>query len=56
VALAHELTPPSFAAYLDAGIHEGMRTGELDALRWDRIDFQAETILIDQQWNAIERA
>ena len=29
-----------------------MRPGELDALRWDRIDFQAGTILIDQQWNA----
>jgi integrase len=29
-----------------------MRPGELDALRWDRIDFQARTILIDQQWNA----
>jgi integrase len=56
VALADELTPPSFAAYLDVGIHEGMRSGELDALRWDRIDFQAGTIVVDQQWNAIERA
>jgi integrase len=56
VALADELTPPSFAAYLDVGVHEGMRSGELDALRWDRIDFQAGTILVDQQWNALERA
>ena len=52
VRLADELTPPSFAAYLDVAVHEGMRPGELDALRWDRIDFQAGTILIDQQRNA----
>jgi integrase len=52
VALADELTPPSFAAYLHTAVYEGMRPGELDALRWDRIDFQAGTILIDQQWNA----
>jgi integrase len=50
--LADELTPPFFAAYLDVAVHEGMRPGELDALRWDRIDFQAGTILVDQQWNA----
>jgi integrase len=52
VAAADELTPPSFAAFLDVAVHEGMRPGELDALRWDRIDFQAGTILVDQQWNA----
>ena len=55
VTLADELTPPSFAAYLDVAIHEGMRPGELDALRWDRIDFQAGTILVDQQWCAKTR-
>jgi integrase len=54
--LADALTPPSFAAYLDVAVHEGMRPGELDALRWDRIDFQAQTILVDEQWNALERA
>jgi integrase len=52
VRLADELTPPSFGAYLDVAVHEGMRPGELDALRWDRIDFQAGTILVDQQWCA----
>jgi integrase len=52
VQLADELTPPSFAAYLDVAVHEGPRPGELDALRWDRIDFQAGTIVVDQQWNA----
>jgi integrase len=56
VALAGELTPPSFAAYLDTAVHEGMRPGELDALRWTKIDFQAGTILVDEQWNAKARA
>jgi integrase len=56
VALGDELTPPSFAAYLDVAAYEGMRPGELDALRWTKIDFQAETILVDEQWNALERA
>jgi integrase len=47
VAFADELTPPSFAAYLDVSIHEGARPGELDALRWDDLDF----IHIERQWN-----
>jgi integrase len=55
VGLADELTPPSFAAYLDVACHEGMRPGELDALRWSKIDFQAETIHVDEQWNAKTR-
>ena len=28
IALADELTPPSFAAFLDVAVHEGMRPGE----------------------------
>ena len=52
VALADELTPPSFAAFLDVAVHQGMRPGELDALTWSQIDFQAGTILVDRQWNA----
>src|SRR5262245_40032059 len=36
VQLADELTPPSFAAFLDVAVHEGMRPGELDALRWEK--------------------
>jgi integrase len=55
VALADELTPPSFAGYLNTAVYEGMRPGELDALRWSKIDFQAETILVDEQWNAKTR-
>jgi integrase len=52
VALADELTPPSFAAYIDVACHTGMRPGELDGLRWTKVDFQAETIVVDEQWNA----
>ena len=33
-----------------------MRPGELDALRWTKIDFRAGTLVIDEQWNALERA
>jgi integrase len=55
IALADELTPPSFAAYLDVAVHEGMRPGELDALRWTKIDFQAGTILVDEQWSQASR-
>jgi integrase len=51
IALADELTPPSFAAYLHFAIHEGTRPGETDALRCDRLDFDAGTIRIDSQWN-----
>jgi integrase len=55
IALADELTPPSFAAYLDVAVHEGMRPGELDALRWAKIDFQAGTIHVDEQWSQTSR-
>jgi integrase len=51
IALADELTPPSFAAYLHFAIHEGTRPGETDALRCDRLDFDAATVRIDSQWN-----
>jgi integrase len=56
VALADELTPPSFAAFLHTAVYEGMRPGELDALSWEQLDFQAGTIHVDRQWNALERA
>jgi integrase len=54
IALADALTPPSFAAYLHTDVHEGVRPGELDALRWDDLDFTpgAESIRIERQWNA----
>jgi integrase len=55
IELADELTPPTFAAYLHFAIHEGTRPGEGDALRWDRIDFQAGTVRVDEQWNVKSR-
>lgn len=51
--LAAELTPPSFAAYLFALGWQGIRPGEGDALRWDRLDFDAGTMLVDQQWSVV---
>jgi integrase len=57
VALADQLCPPSFAGYLDVAVHEGARPGELDALRWDDLDFTpgAESIHIERQWNVKTR-
>ena len=48
IAAADELTPPSFAAYLFTACYSAMRPGELDALRWDDLDFtpDAESIRI----------
>jgi integrase len=53
IAAADELTPPSFAAYLFCACYSAMRPGELDALRWDDLDFTpgAETIHVQLQWN-----
>ena len=57
IALADELTPPCFAAYLFTRATRAMRPGELDALRLDDLDFTpgAETIRIERQWNAKTR-
>jgi integrase len=55
VTLADQLTPPSFAAYLHTAVYEGARPGELDALKWTDLDFQAPSILIERQWNAKAR-
>ena len=51
IALADELTPPSFAAYLSTACWSAARPGELDALKRTDLDFQAETIAIERQWN-----
>jgi integrase len=54
---ADQLTPPSFAAFLHTAVYEGPRPGELDALRWDDVDFTPgrEVIRIERQWNAKTR-
>jgi integrase len=51
IAAADELTPPSFAAYLLTACWSAARPGELDVLRWTDLDFQAETIRVERQWN-----
>ena len=55
IAAADELTPPSFAAYLLTACWSAARPGELDALRWSDLNFQAETISISRQFNAKTR-
>ena len=55
VAFARELTPPSFAAYLEFAMVEGPRPGELDALRWDRVRWTDDEVDIVEQWNVKTR-
>jgi len=54
--LAWDLTPPSFAAWLSVACYTGMRPGELDALRWSRIDFSGGWVQVLEQWNVGARA
>jgi integrase len=48
---ARQLTPPSFADWLEFGCFTAMRPGELDALSWRQIDFESDVIEVDVQWN-----
>lgn len=49
---ARELTPPSFAAYLEFGCVSGIRPGEIDALPWENIRWDAHEIDVRVQWSA----
>ena len=55
VSAGYELTPPSFAAYLEFACCTGARPGELDALRWDRVRFDDGEASLLEQWNAKTR-
>lgn len=55
VKLARTITPPSFADYLEVGCFTAMRPGELDALDWPSIDFDAGEIHVLRQWSAKTR-
>ena len=55
VVLAGELTPPSFAAYLEFACLSGARPGELDALRWPRVRFDDDEVDLVEQWSAKAR-
>ena len=39
IAAADDLCPPSFAGYLFCACYTAMRPGEIDALRWEDLDF-----------------
>jgi len=51
ISIAREITPPSFAAYLELGCLSAARPGELDALRWPWVRFEDDEIEIREQWN-----
>lgn len=55
IVLAREMTPPSFAGYLEFGCTTAIRPSELDALRLDAIDLDAGEIHVREQWNAKTR-
>lgn len=55
IASARRVSCPSFAAWLQVAAFTGMRPGELDALRWERVDFDRERIVVAEQFNAATR-
>ncbi len=55
VGHARRLSGPSFAAWLQVAAFTGLRPGELDALRWERIDFGRDRIVVAQQFSAATR-
>lgn len=52
---ARRLAGPSFSAWLQVAAFTGMRPGELDALRWDAVDFDRSRILVAEQYSATSR-
>jgi len=55
IRCAHELTTPSFAAWLQVAAFTGLRPGELDALRRANIDLARARIRVVEQFNAKTR-
>jgi integrase len=52
---ARRLAGPPFAAWLQVAAFTGLRPGELDALRWDRVDFARDRVIVSEQFNAATR-
>jgi integrase len=52
LAIAWEHAPPGFAAWLQFAAYSGARPGEVDSLRWDRVDMGENRVRISDQWNA----
>jgi integrase len=55
ISSARKLSGPGFAGWLQVGSFSGLRPGELDALRWERIDFERNRIHVREQFNAKTR-
>ena len=53
---AAEVSCPSFAAWLQVAAFSGLRPGELDALRRERIDLARNRIVVAEHFNAATRA
>jgi integrase len=47
---AWETCPPGFAAWLQVACFSGMRTCELDALEWGKVDFEQGWMLVDREF------
>lgn len=47
---------PSFAAWLQVACFTGMRPGELDALRWESVDFNSGFLHVKEQWSPKTKA
>lgn len=44
-------TCPGFVGWLQVAAWTGMRPGELDAMRWDWVDLDANRVHVKEQWN-----
>lgn len=55
IECARSLACPSFAAWLQVAAFTGLRPGELDALRWERVAFDRARIVVAEQFNAATR-
>jgi integrase len=51
ISCARKHGSPAFAAWLQVGAFTGLRSGELDALRWSNVDFDASRIAVREQFN-----
>jgi integrase len=50
IAAAREHTCPAFAGWLQLAFATGMRPAEIDALRWDAVDFEGGWIYVREQY------